>query len=62
MENTLRAKNNRKISTVLAGEEIAKVFEHLAAINLLIAKIFYGSGLRLMHDSPNESTTASCFI
>lgn len=48
MENTLRAKRNRKIPTVLTREEVSHVFNHLTDINLLISKILYGSGLRLM--------------
>ncbi len=48
MEETLRAKRNRKIPTVLTGKEVAEVFKYLNNENLLISKILYGSGLRLM--------------
>ena len=48
MEDTLRAKNNRKIPVVLTRNEVSEVFKHLNNENLLIAKILYGSGLRLM--------------
>ncbi len=48
MEETLRAKRNRKIPTVLTGKEVTEVFKYLNNENLLISKILYGSGLRLM--------------
>lgn len=48
MESTLRAKRNRKIPTVLSREEVSKVLEFLNGTNLLMVKILYGSGLRLM--------------
>jgi len=49
MENTLRAKHKRKIPSVLTREEVSEVFKHINGdTNILIAKILYGSGLRLM--------------
>ena len=48
MEDTLRAKRNRKIPSVLTREEVSEVFKYLNGEKLLIVKILYGSGLRLM--------------
>jgi integron integrase len=48
MEETLRAKRNRKIPTVLTRKEVSEVLKYICGENLLIAKILYGSGLRLM--------------
>ena len=48
MENTLRAKRNRKIPSVLTREEVSKIFKYINGVNLLIVRILYGSGLRLM--------------
>ena len=48
MESTLRAKINRKIPTVLTREEVAEVFEYLSGTYLIMAKLLYGCGLRLM--------------
>jgi len=48
MENTLCTKKNRKLPTVLTRDEVAEVLKHLDGVNLLIVKLLYGSGLRLM--------------
>jgi len=48
MEASLRAKRSRKIPTVLTREEVSEFFKYLNGDNLLIVKILYGSGLRLM--------------
>ena len=46
--NALRAKKPKRLPTVLTKEEIHRVFDHLSGVNLLMAKLLYGSGLRLM--------------
>lgn len=48
MKDTLRAKRNRKIPTVLTREEVASFFKQMEGVYLLIVKLLYGSGLRLM--------------
>lgn len=48
LENTLRAKHNRRLPSVLSREEIKIIFMHLHGVPLLVSKLLYGSGLRLM--------------
>jgi integron integrase len=45
--NTVRAKKSRYLPTVLTHEEAVAVLEHLSGTYQLVAKILYGSGLRL---------------
>jgi integron integrase len=42
-----RAKRGRKVPVVLAKEEVDLLFEHLSGVTLLMAKVQYGSGLRI---------------
>ncbi len=44
----VRAKRKRRPPTVLTEEEVHKVLAHLKGTHLLMAKLIYGSGLRLM--------------
>ena len=46
LSQSLRAKRKRRIPTVLSRDEIIKIFEHMEGINLLMAKLIYGSGMR----------------
>lgn len=48
MKNTLRAKRKRKIPTVLTREEVSVLLDNLYDTYLIIAKLLYGCGLRLM--------------
>jgi len=48
MKNTLRAKRKRKIPTVLTREEVSTLLDNLSDTYLIIAKLLYGCGLRLM--------------
>jgi integron integrase len=45
--NAVRAKKSRYLPTVLTHEEAVAVLEHLSGTYQLVAKILYGSGLRL---------------
>jgi integron integrase len=45
--NALRAKPTRYLPTVLTQAEVQELLKHLSGVYLLIAKILYGSGLRL---------------
>ena len=44
----LRAKKPKRLPTVLNREEVQHVLAHLSGIYLLMARLLYGSGLRLM--------------
>lgn len=44
----LRAKKPKRLPTVLTKEEVQRVFAHLSGMYLLMARLLYGSGLRLM--------------
>ena len=46
--DALRAKKPKRLPTVLTKEEVRRVFQHMSGIHLLIARLLYGSGLRLM--------------
>jgi integron integrase len=45
--NSLRAKRPKRLPTVLTKEETLKIFECMSGIYQLMAKLLYGSGLRL---------------
>ncbi|MEA5463683.1 integron integrase, partial [Leptothoe sp. PORK10 BA2] len=45
--NAVRAKTTRYLPTVLTPEEAISVLKHLSGVYQLIAKVLYGSGLRL---------------
>jgi integron integrase len=44
----MRAKRSKRLPTVLTREEALRVIAHLSGTHQLIARILYGSGLRLM--------------
>ena len=46
--DALRAKKPKRLPTVLTRDEIHRVFAHLSGVNLLMARLLYGSGLRLI--------------
>jgi integron integrase len=46
--DALRAKKAKRLPTVLTRDEVHRVFAHLSGVNLLMARLLYGSGLRLM--------------
>ena len=46
--DALRAKKPKRLPTVLTKEEVHRVLGHLSGDHLLMAKLLYGSGLRLM--------------
>jgi len=48
MRGTVRAKRGKKLPVVLSVDEVKALFSHLSGKSLLIAKLLYGSGLRLM--------------
>lgn len=45
--NAVRARPTRYLPTVLSLEEVQAVLRHLSGVYLLVAKLLYGSGLRL---------------
>jgi len=45
--NAVRARPTRYLPTVLSPEEVQAVLRHLSGVYLLVAKLLYGSGLRL---------------
>lgn len=47
-EDVIRAKKPIKLPIVLSREEIRRIFKELSAEKLLVARILYGTGLRLM--------------
>jgi len=46
--DALRAKKPKRLPTVLTREEVRRVLGHLSGMHQLMAKLLYGSGLRLM--------------
>lgn len=46
--NAVRAKRPKRLPVVLTKEEIQKIFDSMSGTYLLMAKLLYGSGLRLM--------------
>jgi integron integrase len=46
--DALRAKKSKRLPSVLTKEELHRVLGHLSGTHLLMAKLLYGSGLRLM--------------
>ena len=45
--NAVRAKRSRYLPTVLTSKEVTKVLQSLSGVYQLVAKLLYGSGLRL---------------
>ena len=46
--DAMRAKKPKRLPSVLTKEEVHHVLGHLSGLHLLMAKLLYGSGLRLM--------------
>jgi len=46
--DALRAKKPKRLPAVLTKEEVHRVLGHLSGMYLLMARMLYGSGLRLM--------------
>ncbi len=46
--NALRAKKPKRLPTVLTKEEVHRLFQHMSGTPLLMARLLYGAGLRLM--------------
>jgi len=46
--NAIRAKRPKRLPTVLTKEELHRIFDAMSGTYLLMAKLLYGSGLRLM--------------
>ncbi len=46
--DALRARKPKRLPTVLTQDEVRRVFDHLSGTHQLMAKLLYGSGLRLM--------------
>ncbi|MCP3873602.1 MAG: integron integrase [Desulfobacteraceae bacterium] len=47
LNDVLRAKKVKRLPVVLTQSEVASLFQYMDGINLLMAKIIYGGGLRL---------------
>lgn len=45
--NAVRAKSTRYLPTVLTPDEVIAILKHLSGVYQLVAKVLYGSGLRL---------------
>lgn len=48
LSKTVRAKRGQRLPVVLSVEEVRKIFEYVEGTNLLILRLLYGAGLRLM--------------
>jgi len=48
LNDTVRAKRGVKVPVVLTVDEVRRLFEQMSDTNLLMARVLYGSGLRLM--------------
>lgn len=48
LNKTVRAKRGQRLPVVLSVDEVKKVFEYVEGTNLLILRLLYGAGLRLM--------------
>ena len=46
--DAFHAKKPKRLPTVLTRDEVCRLFVHLSGANLLMARLLYGSGLRLM--------------
>jgi integrase len=46
--DVIRAKRPRRLPVVLTLEEVERVFAHLDGVSLLICRLLYGSGMRLL--------------
>lgn len=48
LDNVVRARRPRRLPVVLTREEIARIFARIPGTNGLIAKLLYGTGMRVM--------------
>jgi integron integrase len=48
LNKAVRAKQGQKLPVVFTAQEIKEIFKHVKGENLLILKLIYGSGLRVM--------------
>lgn len=44
----VRAKKPQRLPTVLSRDEIQRIFAHMSGLHLLMARLLYGTGMRLM--------------
>ncbi len=47
LNGTLRARRKKRLPVVLTKQEVFSIFKHLKEVNQLMARLIYGSGLRL---------------
>ncbi|MBW2124025.1 MAG: integron integrase [Deltaproteobacteria bacterium] len=47
IRDAVRALPRRRLPVVLTRQEVLRLFDHLGGVNLLMAKLIYGSGLRV---------------
>ena len=48
LDGVPRAKRGHHIPTVLTRDEVARLFQHMSGVHALMARLQYGSGMRLM--------------
>jgi integron integrase len=48
IEDVVRAKRPHRLPVVLSRDEVARVFDHLDGVVLLVCRLLYGSGMRLV--------------
>ncbi len=48
LDGVERAKGSRRLPTVLTRDEITRLFEHMSGTHALMARLKYGTGMRLM--------------
>jgi integron integrase len=48
LQGVVRAKRPKRLPVVLSADEVNSLFDQLSGLHLLIAKLMYGSGMRLM--------------
>lgn len=48
LDGLTRAKQREKVPVVLTHDEVRRVFQHLEGTHLLMARLLYGTGMRLM--------------
>ena len=48
LANVPRAKHSPRLPTVLTREEVTRLFEHMSGVHRLMARLQYGTGMRLM--------------
>jgi len=48
LDDVVRAKRPVRVPVVMTSSEVGRLFQHMKGVNLLLARLMYGSGLRLM--------------